>query len=131
WDISRVAVDRVAAWAREEGLPLEAEQRDLTREPPAPESFDVIVVAHYLDRALIPHIRPALRPGGLVFYQTFTLARVTDSGPGNPEFRLGENELLGLFEGFAVLVYREEGRVGDLARGLRDEAMIVARKPVQ
>lgn len=131
WDISTVAVERVGAWARAEGLPLETEQRDLTRDPPVPGSFDVIVVEHFLDRALVPYIRAALRPGGLVFYQTFTLARVTDTGPGNPAYRLGENELLRLFEGLVVLVYREEGLVGDTARGLRDEAMLVARAPDQ
>lgn len=129
WDISAVAAERVAAYARQHGLPLESEARDLLQHPPAPESCDVIVVAHFLDRALIPHIIAALRPGGLVFYQTFTRSRVSDAGPGNPEFRLAENELLALFSGLQLLVYREEGRVGDIGQGFRDEAMIVARKP--
>jgi SAM-dependent methyltransferase len=128
WDISGVAMARLADYARARGLPLECEARDVVANPPAPDACDVIVVAHFLDRSLIPPLIRALRPGGLVFYQSFTLTRVTDTGPSNPEFRLADNELLALFAGLRVLVYREEGRTGDIARGFRDEAMIVARK---
>ncbi len=35
-----------------------------------PESFDVIVVSHLLDRTLAPALVAALRPGGLLYYQT-------------------------------------------------------------
>ncbi|MCC6302274.1 MAG: class I SAM-dependent methyltransferase [Gammaproteobacteria bacterium] len=128
WDISPVAIEQVNRYARERGLPLTGEACDVMERPPAPASCDVIVVAHFLDRALIPHLVGALRRGGLLFYQTFTRTRVTDAGPGNPEFRLADNELLGLFSPLRLLVYREEGRVGALDRGLRDEALIVAQK---
>lgn len=129
WDLSGVAMARLADYGRAHGLPLECEARDVVANPPPPLSCDVVVVAHFLDRTLIPHIARALRPGGLVFYQSFTLARVTDTGPSNPDFRLADNELLALFAGLRVLVYREEGRTGDLGQGFRDEALIVAQKP--
>lgn len=128
WDISQVAIEQVNRYARERGLPLSGEARDVMARPPEPASCDVIVVAHFLERALAPHIVRTLRRGGLLFYQTFTRTRVTDAGPGNPEFRLDDNELLTLFSPLRLLVYREEGRVGDLDRGLRDEALIVAQK---
>jgi 2-polyprenyl-3-methyl-5-hydroxy-6-metoxy-1,4-benzoquinol methylase len=128
WDISAVAIERVTEYAREHGLPLTGEARDVTERPPSPAAFDVVVIAHFLDRALIPHLVRTLRRGGLLFYQTFTRTRVTDAGPGNEEFRLADNELLGLFSALKILVYREEGRVGSLDHGLRDEAMIVAQK---
>lgn len=128
WDISAVVTDRVTEYAREHGLPLTGEARDVTQRPPSPAAYDVVVIAHFLDRALIPHLVRTLRRGGLLFYQTFTRTRVTDAGPGNPEFRLADNELLELFSPLKLLVYREEGRVGDLDRGLRDEALIVAQK---
>jgi tellurite methyltransferase len=41
---------------------------------------------------------------------------------------LAENELLRLFSELRVLAYREEGRVGNMAEGFRNEAMIVAQK---
>ena len=34
-----------------------------------------------------------------------------------------------MFAPLQVLVYREEGRLGDLTRGFRNEALLVARKP--
>jgi SAM-dependent methyltransferase len=128
WDISAVAVAGLSALANAEGLPLRAEVRDVVAEPPSPDSFDVIVVSHYLERGLAPALIRALRPGGLLFYQTFTVAKVSDYGPRNPAFRLQANELLQLFADLQLLVYREEGRVGDTAQGFRDEAMLVAIK---
>ena len=128
WDISAVAIAGLTDLARAEDLPLRAEVRDVVADPPSPDSFDVIVVSHYLERGLAPALIRALRPGGLLFYQTFTVAKVSDYGPRNPAFRLQANELLQLFADLQVLVYREEGRVGDTGQGFRDEAMLVATK---
>ncbi|KPV39129.1 methyltransferase type 12 [Thiohalorhabdus denitrificans] len=129
WDRSSVAVEKLAAWSRENLLPITAEVRDVVVWPPEPGRFDVIVVGHFLERQLAGALRDALNPGGLLFYQTFTQTRVSDRGPRTERFRLADNELLHLFADLQVLVYREEGRVGDTARGVRDEAQLVARKP--
>ena len=128
WDISPVAISRLTESASERGLTLHGDARDLAAQPPLPASFDVIVSCHFLERPLNPHLLAALRPGGLLFYQTFTLERVDDSGPQNAEYRLAVNELLTMFPGLRVLVYREEGLVGDLTRGFRNKAMLVAQK---
>ncbi|MGW8370081.1 MAG: class I SAM-dependent methyltransferase [Gammaproteobacteria bacterium] len=129
WDISVVAIERVNRYAAEQGIPLRGEVRDIDAAPPPVASFDVIVVSHFLDRALVPALRAALRPGGLLYYQTFTRTRVHETGPSNQEFRLTENEFLRLFAGMRVLVFREEGLVGDTRAGLRDEALLVAMQP--
>ncbi len=129
WDLSAVAVERVRETARRRGLKVRPAERDLVREPPLPDTFDVIVVAHFLDRGLAPAIAAALRPGGLLFYQTFIRAAVSERGPSNPAYRLGVNELLRLFDGLIVRAYREEGRVGDLGLGFRDLAWLVAQRP--
>ncbi len=131
WDISPVAVRRVEEWAQQRKLPVQAEVRDVLVDPLLQEEFDVIVVAHFLDRSLVPHLINALRPGGLLFYQTFTRNKLTASGPSNAEFLLSENELLRLFAPLSALVYRDEGRVGDITRGMRSEAMLVAQKAVR
>ena len=129
WDRSPVAIERLACTARERGLGLTAAVRDLVADPPPPLSFDVIVVAHFLERDLAPAIAAALRPGGLLFYQTFTREAVSGQGPGDPAYRLAPNELLRLFSGLIVRGCRDEGRVGDLARGVRDLALLVAERP--
>ena len=129
WDLSPVAIRRLREFAASAGLSnLRAEVRDVEEAPPAPESFDVIVVSYYLERSLTPGLIAALRPGGLIFYQTFTRIAVSQEGPSNPIFRLSDNELLRLFDSLRVRVYREENRLGDLRLGTRDVAMLVAQR---
>ncbi len=127
WDNAEAAITKLRILAA--GLPLHAELRDVIRHPPEPMRFDVIVVSRFLDRSLAPHLAAALRPGGLLFYQTFTRTRADDSGPANPDFRLGDGELLRLFAGLRLLIYREEGTIGDITRGMRNQAMLVAQRP--
>ncbi len=126
WDRSATAIAKLAARAQAQGLPLTAEVRDVLAAPPPAAGFDVVVVSRFLERSLFPALAGALRPGGLLFYQTFARERVAAQGPARAEYRLHPNELLRAFATLRVLVYREEGRVGDLTRGLRDEAMLVA-----
>jgi SAM-dependent methyltransferase len=129
WDLSPVAIERLRGYAMEQGLPnLQVEVRDVEQHPPPPASFDVITVSYYLQRSLIPALCAALKPGGLLFYQTFTRTAVTDQGPTNQEFRLEDNELLSLFGALAIRFYREENRLGDLSKGYRDVAMLVAER---
>ncbi len=129
WDLSPVAVGKLRAHAEAHGLPIRAEIRDVERQPPGPDAFDVIVVSYFLDRAIAPSLAAALRPGGLLFYQTWTREAVDDRGPGNPDFRLAPNELLRLFPDLRLLAYREEGLFGNPAEGLRNEAWLVAAQP--
>jgi len=128
WDVSQVAIDRLADRGKELGLEIDGAVRDIVMEPPGEGAFDVIAVSHFLDRRIVPALISALRPGGIIFYQTFTRHRVLGGGPQNDDFRLADNELLQLFSGLRLLVYREEGIQGDTTRGLRDEAMIVAQR---
>ncbi len=127
WDSSAQAIDKLAAAAS--GLPLTAQVRDVVREPPPPASFDLIVVSRFLERALCPAIAAALKPGGLLFYQTFVRDKDPAIGPRNPAFLLERNELLRLFAGLELIAYREEGRLGDTRRGWREEAHLIARRP--
>lgn len=129
WDLSPVAIQRLRETAGRRGLrSLLAEVRDLEQSPPPEQCFDVIVVSYYLDRELVPHIIAALKPGGLLFYQTFTRIAMGEEGPSNPDYRLGDNELLRLFGVLKLRVYREENLLGDPAQGTRDVAMLVAQR---
>ena len=128
WDVSEVAIQSLSDVAAHNDLPLMAEQRDVTADPPASGSFDIIVVSRFLDRALAPAICAALKEHGLLFYQTFIREKVADTGPNNPAYRLEANELLRLFQSLHLVYYHEEGNVGDTRRGFRNEAMLVAQK---
>lgn len=128
WDISGEAIETLLREAEAEKLCLQTEVRDVQESPPEPGTFDVICVSFYLERGISSALIEALRPDGLLFYQTFLHEKVTDEGPGNPAYRLGANELLGLFAPLHVLAYQELGRVGDPGQGLRDTAWLVAQR---
>ncbi len=130
WDLSPVAIAKLQAEANARNLPITARVEDLTRTPLPEARYDLICVSHFLDRALCPAIAKALRPGGLLFYQTFTREKVSEGGPSNPDFLLERGELLQLFSGLLPVAYREEGRRGDLACGLRNAAYLVAERPI-
>jgi len=130
WDSSVVAIEKLQQFAHERNLNIAAQCRNVVAEPPAASQFDVIVVSHFLERALCPAIANALKPGGLLFYQTFCVDKVdTNRGPSNADFLLHRNELLRLFATLDVVAYQEAGTLGDVTQGLRDRALLIARKP--
>ncbi len=116
WDFSDAVINEIRS--RAHSHVHMAVVRDVTAEPPAPISFDVIVVSRFLDRALCPAISAALRPQGVLFYQTFT------HGLANPDYLLAENELPTLFPGLEVLDYQEP--LPDKAG--KAEAQLVAKR---
>lgn len=128
WDISSEAIARLRENAKANDISLETRVCDVTESPPAPASFDVIVVSYFLERSLMPALIDALRPDGLLFYQTFTRERVDDSGPRNEDYRLDRNELLHLCRQLTIRIYREEGVIGDTGQGLRNEALLIGQK---
>lgn len=128
WDASGVAMEKLAGYARDAGLALTAQTRDVVAAPPEPGSFDVIVVSRFLERGLAPHLLRALRPDGLLYYQTYTREAVDATGPSNPAFRLAPNELLELFGELHLVLYREEGTLGEPGAGLRNEAMLIGQR---
>lgn len=118
------AIDALGDLARDRRLPIRAEIRDLEQEadPFRGETYDLIVVVHYLHRPLFPALREALAPGGLLVYETFTRAQAARGRPTNPEFLLNAGELLALVRPLEVLASRE-GEYDD-----RMVASVIARR---
>lgn len=131
WDFSPVAIQRLQACAAKEGLSIDARVRDVEEAPPEAATFDLILVSHYLQRSLAPHLMAALRPGGRLFYQTFVQEVQLERGPTTPDWRLAPNELLRLFAPLRVHFYREDGLIGRERGALSDQALLVASKPEQ
>ena len=128
WDISHLALEELSIRSKDLGLVINCETRDVLQYPPEPNTFDVIVVSKFLDRQLIKHIRQAIKPNGLIFYQTFMKNRVDKLGPKNPNYQLDGNELLEFFNDWKLIFYREEDKIGNLKIGFRNQAMIIAQK---
>jgi SAM-dependent methyltransferase len=130
WDLSPVAVARLNRIARQDKLDLISEVRDLDNAELPHQCFDVLVVTRFLDRKLTRALVDALRPGGLLYFQTFTRDKDPSLGPSDPEYLLAENELARMFSDLVLRAYGEAGRLGNLAGGLRGEAFLVGQEPI-
>ena len=128
WDISESALEKLSIRSKQLNLRVDCEVRDILKNPPQPNTFDVIVVSKFLDRELIKNIKNAIKSNGLIFYQTFTKSITHKSGPKNPNYKLDDNELLEFFSDWKLIFYKEEGEIGDLKNGIRNQAMIVSQK---
>jgi 2-polyprenyl-3-methyl-5-hydroxy-6-metoxy-1,4-benzoquinol methylase len=129
WDISDVVLNQLAAHAEKQQLNINAEVRDIENEPLPTESYDVIVVTHFLNRSVCDQIIKMLKPQGLLFYQTFTISALTlGIGPKNPGYLLENNELIKIFDGLHLHGYREDGVIVNSTAGLQGQAYLVARK---
>lgn len=80
--------------------------------PPALSGFDGIVVTNYLHRPLLSAMVAALKPGGLLLYETFANGNQRHGRPSSPAFLLREGELLRLAmeQGLQVIAF-EQGEV--------------------
>ncbi len=123
-DRDRVALTTLRLTAAAERLPIAVVERDLEAGGVTlgDGAFDVIVVVHYLHRPLFPAIVRALRPGGILVYETFTRDQATIGKPTNPAFLLEPGELLALTRPLTVLASRDGNFDG------RFIASIIARK---
>ena len=72
------------------------------------ERFDVVLCVNYLQRSLFSAIERALRPGGVLLYQAYTLEQLQfDGGPRSPEFLLRPGELCAAFPRLRTLFCSE------------------------
>ena len=129
-DISSVVIEGLESYSREQELHINTVLRDVEHDGMTEKKYDVIVVSYFLNRNLFPQILESLKPGGLLFYQTWSQLKVTDAGPSNPDFRLKGGELLALCESLNIVLYKENGVLGNTNVGLRNEAQIIAQKPI-
>ena len=123
-EVSRVAAggSRIVA-GQERGIHLvQANLEDIQLGEAA---FSAIVCVQYLQRSLFAQMERALRPGGVLLFETFTRAQLAySSGPRNPAYLLEPEELRTAFPRLEVLFYREVSE----GQGI---ASLVARKPTR
>jgi SAM-dependent methyltransferase len=109
-DISDVVIGRLKGAAASLGLGgVSARVADLEAGAVLPSAeYDVIACFNYLQRNLFDPLAAALRPGGLLFYETFARPHIDELGHAfRADFVLGENELLHAFPGLHVRHYFE------------------------
>lgn len=123
-DRDATAVEALNREAARRGWPLRAKVVDLESGQPFldPDTFDVVVGFHYLHRPLFPALVAALRPGGVLVYETFTRGQALRGKPTNPAFLLEPGELGELVRPLDILARREGDYDGRMV------ASIIARR---
>ena len=85
--------------------------------------YFLILCVRYLQRSLFPQICRALRPGGMLLFETYTKAQLDfPGGPRNPAHLLDKGELRRAFPELQTVFYRE-------LRAEQGIASLAARKP--
>ncbi|MEY3610792.1 MAG: hypothetical protein RJB14_514 [Pseudomonadota bacterium] len=71
------------------------------------QTFDALVVTHYLWRPLFPALVQCLAEGGVLIYETFTAGNASVGKPSRPDFLLRPGELLQATQGLRTVAFEE------------------------
>ena len=97
-------------------------QADLEAVDLPAETFSVLICVQYLQRSLFAQMERALVPGGVLLFETYTVAQLEFAGgPQNAKHLLERGELRTAFPGLRTLFYRE-------LRAGKGIASLIARK---
>jgi tellurite methyltransferase len=98
-------------------------QTDLEEVSLPSETFSLVLCVNYLQRSLFSQIERALVPGGMLLFETYTVAQLDFAGgPRNPNYLLELGELRTAFLALRTLFYRE-------LRAGKGIASLIAQKP--
>jgi len=122
-DISETGLKKAETLAKEQGVSIETQVVDLETYQLSPETYDVIICTYYLQRDLFPQMIKALKHGGIVVVETYTLGHLKYRSRFPRQYLLEPNELLHHFTDLTVLRYQIQDD------GQAAYASILAQKP--
>jgi SAM-dependent methyltransferase len=126
-DVSRVAVAQCQEKAERLGLAVETVVADLEDYLLPMDTHDLVINFHYLQRTLAGPIVRALKRGGVLVFESFTVDQLQHGyGPKDPAFLMRPGELREMFFGLEALLYFEGTIEGD--RGPKAVAQLIGRK---
>jgi len=97
-------------------------EADLDDFIPSAVHYDLIVVARFVNRLLMPRLEGAMKPGGALLYEHHIQSDEPVDGPTDPDFRLAPGELRAHFKALDIRFYHEgvirdpDGRMMALAQ---------------
>lgn len=108
-DISPMGLRKAGKLARGMGVKIHTVLADLDTFQLRPGTYDLIADFYFLSRRLIPKLKKGLKKGGRIIVETYLTDQrnLHSGGPKQLKYFLKHNELLRLFKGFRILVYRE------------------------
>jgi SAM-dependent methyltransferase len=122
-DISERGLEKAKALAAERGATIETKVVDLEEAQFEQGGYDVVLCTYYFDRSLMPRLKEALRSGGMIVMETYTMDHLRYRPDFRKDYLLKTNELLDLLRDFTILHYQVRD-TGDAAF-----ASILAQKP--
>jgi tellurite methyltransferase len=114
-DLSDVAVNYLQQLATEQKLSIQPSLADLTDMNSLQlkkNSFDLVVITYYLDRALFPLVKSLIKDNGYFFMETIYLSPNTDNQGVSNQYKLQPGELLEVFRDWNILYYEENQEDG-------------------
>ena len=120
WDISDVGLQKLQEELMrcESSLHINPRRVDLDDHELPPQTYDLLLDTHFLDRRLFKPMAQALKPGGMLLVRTFLQP---PNGRYNPAHALQPGELQHAFEELEVLQLRESVE--------EETAYLLARRP--
>ena len=126
-DVSLAALRLARQRIRKDASPISFAVMDMVNPWLPSAHFDVILNFYFLSHPLIPTYRRSLKPGGLLFFETYLRGQHTDS-----DHFLESQELRHFFEDWDILHYVEVERLVHARSGYEEArwmAQLIARKP--
>jgi len=118
-DADPACIQALRATADRLHLDVDADVQDLEHGPPAlGGAFEVVLVFNYLHRPLMPALVDAVAPGGLLFYETFTVEQAARGRPTSPAHLVAHGELRRLVSPLTVLRERDDEVFGRMVAGV-------------
>ncbi len=131
WDVTAVdgssaAISLLREQASTQSLTMETQVADLQagEYQISPASWDLVVIAYYLQRDLFDPAKEGVAPGGLLL----AIVHISEPGEDPKETRLEPGQLAAYFQDWEILHYYE-GKPTD-PRHRRAVAEIIARRPI-
>lgn len=123
-DISVVGLRKAKKLAAENGVKIQTVNADLNKYHIKPGAYTTILNINYLQRSLIPEIKLGLKQGGVVVFQTYTMAHLKNPGGSSmdKDYLLEAGELKKAFADFDIVHYSEEND------GKNATASLIAKK---
>lgn len=95
------------------GLPVHLVAADVDDFVLPAATFAVVIVFRFLNRALVPHIKQSLAPGGLLIYQTFNTNHLRVAPQMRREYVLEPGELKRLLSGLETIATNDSDEISD------------------
>ncbi len=104
-DISEVGLNKARRLAEKNGTHITTRVVDLEKARLPENTYDVILCTYYMQRDLVPQMKKAVKPGGMIVFETYNQDYLKYR-QFNPKWVLKDNELLEMFQDFKILRYQ-------------------------